>query len=103
MVWLETPEDWLYAFEATETLLEILEAWLNIAPFGGNLVGIEAASRGWFGKAAHECTLAEAALLAGLPNAPERFRPDRHPEAAVHRRRVVLDRMLADFVTLRRL
>lgn len=82
--------------EAAHDKDRILEAWLNIAPFGGNLVGVEAASRGWFGKAAHECTLAEAALLAGLPNAPERFRPDRHPEAAVHRRRVVLDRMLAE-------
>ncbi len=74
----------------------IIEAWLNIAPFGGNLVGIEAASRGWFGKSAGECTLAEAALLAGLPNSPERFRPDRHPDAAVKRRRIVLDRMLAE-------
>jgi penicillin-binding protein 1C len=75
---------------------EILEAWLNLAPFGGNLVGIEAASRGWFGKPASACTLAEAALLAGLPNAPERFRPDRHPDAAMRRRHVVLDRMLAE-------
>lgn len=75
---------------------EILEAWLNMAPFGGNLVGIEAASRGWFGKPAAECTLAEAALLVGLPNSPERFRPDRHPEAAMRRRAVVLGRMRAE-------
>jgi len=75
---------------------DILEAWLNLAPFGGNLVGIEAASRGWFGKPASACTLAEAALLAGLPGAPERFRPDRHPDAAMRRRHVVLDRMLAE-------
>ncbi len=75
---------------------EILAAWLNMAPFGGNLVGIEAASRGWFGKPAAACSLAEAALLAGLPNSPERFRPDRHPDAAMRRRSVVLDRMLAE-------
>ncbi len=74
----------------------ILEAWLNLAPFGGNVVGIEAASRHWFGKPAGECTLAEAALLAGLPNSPERFRPDRHPEAAMRRRAVVLRRMLEE-------
>ena len=75
---------------------DILETWLNMAPFGGNLVGVEAASRGWFEKPASACTLAEAALLAGLPNSPERFRPDRHPDAAMRRRSVVLDRMLAE-------
>ena len=42
---------------------EILEAWLNLAPFGGNLVGIEAASRAWLGKSARDCSVAEAALL----------------------------------------
>ncbi len=84
--------------DATYDKDEILEAWLNLAPFGGNLVGIEAASRGWFGRPAAECTLAEAALLAGLPNSPERFRPDRHPDAAMRRRQVVLDRMLDEGV-----
>ena len=73
---------------------EILESWLNLAPFGGNLVGVEAASRGWFGKPAQDCTLAEAALLVGLPNSPERFRPDRNPQAAMQRRSVVLERMM---------
>ena len=82
--------------DATLDKDDILETWLNMAPFGGNLVGVEAASRGWFGKPASACTLAEAALLAGLPNSPERFRPDRHPDAAMRRRAVVLDRMLAE-------
>ncbi|MBC04647.1 MAG: hypothetical protein CMJ34_15295 [Phycisphaerae bacterium] len=72
---------------------QILEAWLNLAPFGGNIVGIEAASRSWLGKSARDCSVAEAALLVGIPNAPERFRPDRHPGAAMERRRVVLNRM----------
>ena len=80
--------------EADHDKDEILESWLNLAPFGGNLVGVEAASQGWFGKPARECTLAEAALLVGLPNSPERFRPDIHPEAAMRRRAVVLDRMV---------
>ena len=73
---------------------DILEAWLNIAPFGGNLVGVEAASRAWLGKSAGSCSLSESALLVGLPNSPERFRPDRHPQAALDRRDVVLERML---------
>lgn len=81
--------------EARHDKDRILQAWLNAAPFGGNLVGIEAASRAWLGKPAADCSIAEAALLVGLPNAPERFRPDRHPEAAIQRKNIVLDRMLA--------
>ena len=73
---------------------DILEAWMNLASFGGNLVGAETASRAWFGKSLADCSLSEAALLAGLPNSPERFRPDRHPRAARNRRDLVLDRML---------
>ena len=79
--------------EFTHSKDQILEAWLNLAPFGGNIVGIEAASRAWLGKSARECSVAEAALLVGIPNSPERFRPDRNPGAAMERRRVVLDRM----------
>lgn len=80
--------------EARHDKDRILQEWLNTAPFGGNLVGIEAASRSWLGKPAQACTLAEAALLIGLPNAPERFRPDRHPDAATRRKTLILDRML---------
>ncbi|MEK7866167.1 MAG: penicillin-binding protein 1C, partial [Planctomycetota bacterium] len=71
----------------------ILERWANLAPFGGNLVGVEAASRRWFGKHARDLSLAEAALLAGLPQSPSRLRPDRHPDAARARRDRVLARM----------
>ena len=86
------------AFRALQMEVEhpkdrILEAWLNLAPFGGNIVGIEAASRAWLGKSARDCSLAEAAMLVGIPNAPERFRPDRNPKACMDRRRVVLDRL----------
>jgi penicillin-binding protein 1C len=73
---------------------QILESWLNMASFGGNVIGIEAASRAWFGKPALHCTLAESALLVGLPKSPERFRPDRHLQSAISRRDEVLSRML---------
>lgn len=68
----------------------ILREWLDRAPFGANLVGAEAASRRWFGVPAADLSLAQAALLAGLPQRPEAYRPDRHPEAARNRRDVVL-------------
>jgi len=71
----------------------ILEEYLNRAPFGGNLVGAEAAARRYFGRSAAALSLGEAALLAGIPQAPERMRPDRHPEAARARRDWVLARM----------
>ena len=79
--------------EAKYSKDEILQAWLNLAPFGGNIVGVEAASRAWYGKPAHECSLAEAALLVGLPNSPKRLRPDRHLEAATARKDTILWRM----------
>ncbi len=73
--------------------LWILTQYLNRAPFGSNLVGIEAAAQGWFSKSASELGLGEAALLAGMVQAPSRFRPDRHPDRAVRRRDYVLGRM----------
>ncbi len=75
---------------------QILEAYLNAAPYGRNLVGCEAAARRYYGKPAHELTLAEAALLAGLPQAPVRYDPIRHPNRARLRRNHVLQRMLQD-------
>jgi len=72
---------------------DILSQYLNRAPFGSNLVGIEAAARGWFGKAPQQLNLSEAALLAGLLQSPTRFRPDRYSEAAKKRRIYVLERM----------
>lgn len=74
----------------------ILSAYLNKAPYGMNLVGAEAAARRYFGKPAVELTLAEAALLAGMPKAPARFDPLRRPENARARRGHVLGRMLAE-------
>lgn len=74
--------------------IEILEHYLNLAPYGGNICGIESAAHRYFGKRAADLTLAEAALLAGIPKSPERLRPDRHADAAKVRRNWVLHRML---------
>lgn len=73
----------------------ILAQYLNRAPFGSNIEGIEAAAARYFGKSTGKLSLAEAALLAGLPQSPSRLRPDRHPERALRRRQYVLDRMMA--------
>lgn len=79
--------------ERCHTKDEILEQYLNRAPFGGNFTGAEAAARRYFGKRARDLTLAEAALLAGLPQSPTRHRPDIHPDSARKRRAYVLSRM----------
>ncbi len=73
----------------------ILEQYLNRAPQGGNLVGVEAAARRYFGKAARDLSAAEAALLMGLPQSPARYRPDRHFARARARQLHVLERMEA--------
>lgn len=72
---------------------EILEDYLTEAPYGGNIRGIETAARHYFGRPASLLTLAESALLAGLPQSPERYRPDRHPAAARDRRNLILQYM----------
>ena len=72
----------------------ILSQYLNRAPFGSNLVGIESAAMGWFGKGAKDLGLGEAALLAGMLQAPSRFRPDRGLAKALVRRDYVLGRMV---------
>jgi penicillin-binding protein 1C len=72
---------------------EIIATYLNIAPYGGNLRGVEAASLAYFNKRASDLTLGEAALLAGLPQSPSRYRPERFPDRALARRRKVLQRM----------
>lgn len=70
---------------------EILALYLRLAPYGGNVEGLRAASLIWLGKEPVRLTPAEAALLVALPQAPESRRPDRHPEAArIARNRVLL-------------
>ncbi len=73
---------------------EILTLYCNIAPFGGVIEGVQAASFTYLNKPASELTRAEAALLAVLPQSPTRFRPDLHPERARQARDKVLDRLV---------
>ncbi|KAA0949262.1 peptidoglycan glycosyltransferase PbpC [Pseudomonas sp. ANT_H14] len=75
---------------------QILNLYLNRAPFGGTLQGVAAASWAYLGKSPQQLTHAEAALLAVLPQAPSRLRPDRHPLRAQQARDKVL-RRLAEF------
>lgn len=76
---------------------DILEMYLNYIPYGGTAVGIEAASQTYFDKPAKDLTLGEAALLAGLPQAPSRYSPfASDPQAAKKRQAEVLRRMTED-------
>lgn len=75
---------------------QILNLYLNRAPFGGTLQGVAAASWAYLGKSPRHLTHAEAAMLAVLPQAPSRLRPDRHPARAQIARDKVL-RRLAEF------
>ncbi|WP_343047504.1 peptidoglycan glycosyltransferase PbpC [Pseudomonas akapageensis] len=75
---------------------QILEIYLNRAPFGGTLQGVAAASWAYLGKSPMQLTPAEAAMLAVLPQAPSRLRPDRHRQRAQVARDKVLQR-LADY------
>ncbi|WOH47689.1 penicillin-binding protein 1C [Bradyrhizobium sp. sBnM-33] len=77
---------------------EILDLYLALAPFGGNLEGVRAASIAYFGKEPKRLSLAEAALLVALPQSPERRRLDRYPESAHAARDRVLARMVEDGV-----
>jgi penicillin-binding protein 1A len=79
---------------------QILSIYLNEIYMGAGAYGVEAAARTYFNKPAHALSLAEAALLAGLPKAPSRLNPHQAPDKAKERQRYVLDRMLADhFIT----
>lgn len=75
---------------------DILDLYLTLAPFGGNLEGIRAASIAYFGKEPKRLSLAEAALLVALPQSPETRRLDRHPDNARVARDRVLDRMVEE-------
>jgi len=76
---------------------QILEFYLNQVPYGGTAYGLESAAQTYFGKSATDLTLAEAALLAGLPQAPSYYSPfGSHPELARDRQKYVLGQMLGD-------
>lgn len=77
---------------------EILKLYLRLAPFGGNLEGVRAASLAYFGKEPKHLSLGECALLVALPQSPEVRRLDRNPKAALRARNRVLDRAVAAHV-----
>lgn len=79
------------ALERRLSKTEILDLYLRLAPFGGNIEGVRAASFAWLGKEPRRLSIAEAALLVALPQAPEARRPDRFHEMARRAR----DRVLA--------
>lgn len=82
-----------------DTLLtkeEVLHIYLNQIYLGSGAYGVEAAAWDYFGKSARELSVGEAAILAGLPQAPSRYAPDKHMKSARKRQRYVLNRMVAD-------
>ncbi|MCG3862939.1 MULTISPECIES: penicillin-binding protein 1C [unclassified Photobacterium] len=80
--------EWFFSKE------QILTLYLNLAPFGGNIEGVEAAAQRYFGKSAQLLTKSEAALLVVLPQKPSLYRPDRFPERARAMRNKVLERLV---------
>ncbi len=82
--------------EARFTKEEIFAQYVNEVPFDNNQFGIESAARYYFGKSVGALSLVECATLAGIPQAPNRFNPYRHPEACIRKRNIVLDRMAVE-------
>ncbi|MCL4416769.1 MAG: penicillin-binding protein [Actinobacteria bacterium] len=79
------------------TKKQILELYLNVAPYGGTNVGVETASENYFGKKVQELSLIESAILAGMPQRPSYFSPyGNHPKAYISRTTDVLRRMRED-------
>ncbi len=81
-------------FESSYTKDEIIEAYCNQIYFGAGAYGIEDAAQTFFGKHADELNLAEATLLAGLPNYPSKYNPYRRENLAFERQKKVLSRMV---------
>ncbi|MEN5083877.1 PBP1A family penicillin-binding protein [Bosea sp. TWI1241] len=80
--------------ERTYTKQQILELYLNRVYFGSGAYGVEAAAQRYFNKSARAVTVAEAAMLAGLVQAPSRLAPNRNPEAAEKRAQLVVAAMV---------
>ena len=79
--------------EARLSKQQILDLYLALAPYGGNVEGARAASLAYFGKEPKRLSTAESAMLVALPQAPETRRPDRHPRAAAAARNRVIARL----------
>ena len=107
-IYIKNPEDtlerklteakWAGEYEEDHTKNEILEKYLNTATYGTNngdtAVGVKSAAQIYFNKDINDINLGEAALLAGLPQAPSQYNPFTSPEAATKRRNLVLNAML---------
>ncbi|MDR3547897.1 MAG: PBP1A family penicillin-binding protein [Candidatus Pacebacteria bacterium] len=90
-------QEWVLAWKLAQHYSkdQILELYLNSAPYGGNLYGVEAASRAYFGVDANDLDLAQAAYLAALPQSPTYYSPYGNNRAALDtRKNLVLSRML---------
>lgn len=85
-----------FRIEAGSDKRAILHAYVNRVAMGGDIYGVEAAARTYFGIPAKDLDIAQAALLAGIPNDPVRLDPRSHWQAARSRQRYVLRRMAAD-------
>jgi penicillin-binding protein 1A len=85
-----------YRIDKTFSKQDILYLYLNQIYLGHGAYGVEAAAENYFGKSVSELNLAECAMMAGLPQAPSRYSPFRHPDRAKQRQIYVLNRMLAD-------
>ncbi|MEO7456362.1 MAG: PBP1A family penicillin-binding protein [Gemmatimonadaceae bacterium] len=81
------------AIEAKYSKEKILELYLNQIALGNGSFGVETAAQRYFGKSARDVNLSEAAMLAGLPKAPERYNPRRFPDRAIQRRNTVIEVM----------
>ncbi len=80
--------------EARLTKQQILQLYLTMAPYGGNIEGVRAASLAYFGKEPARLSVSEAALLSALPQSPEARRPDKNPKSARAARARILSRMV---------
>src|SRR6476646_3522015 len=79
--------------EAKYDKKKILELYLNQITLGNGAFGVEVASQRYFGKSVRDLNIAEAATLAALPKAPERYNPRKHPDRAIQRRNTVIELM----------
>lgn len=87
-------EAWLAAqLERKYTKQEIFEMYVNKVLMSGSVYGLETAAKHFYGKGLKDVNLPEAALLAGMPQSPNRYNPFKHPEKAEKRRNIVLDLM----------
>jgi penicillin-binding protein 1A len=79
--------------EAKYSKAKILELYLNQINLGNGAYGVETASQRYFGKSVRDLNIAEAATLAALPKAPERYNPRRYPDRAIQRRNTIIELM----------